>query len=269
MEADKDGNMQSSLGAVLLVGLAVAAGVGLLWLIVERGRTPDRPAGRPSIPVRIAALLLGLGAAALLFLGYARDMYVSIAMFLLLGYGVTGLIAALKARSARVPAGQEQARGSAKRPLLWVSAALALVVVVALASYFVITLQQRQLLTVEAAYPQTVSVGDQFDIVLTLVSQSDRPLSIRSLDLSPALDSSNEWILAGATLTGVTPPVAQSDAVRGLHALLYERLLQPGETQVVTLHMAAFDAGQYDTDVAVYLPQATITARDIAIEIVK
>ncbi len=261
--------MQSDLGAVLLVGLAVAAGVGLLWLIVERGRRSEQPAGRPSIPARIAALALGLGAAALLFSGYARDMYVSIAMFLLLGYGAGGLIGALRPRSADQPEGREQAPGSLKRWLAWPGAALALIAVIALVSYFVITLQQRQALSVEAAYPQTVRVGDQFDIILTLASQSDQPVSIRSLDLSPAVDSNNEWILAGATLTAVDPQMSQSDVVRGLLALVYARTLQPGETQVVTLHLSAFDAGQYDTDVAVYLPNATVTAQDISIEIVK
>ncbi len=260
--------MQSNLGAVLLVGLAVAAGVGLLMLIVERGRKSDRPVGRPSIPLRLGALLLGLIAAALLFLGYARDSYVSIAMFLLLGYGAWGLIAALRPRGGNEPAGQEQAPRRVKRSLLW-PGALLLILVVALAAFLVISLQGNKLLTVDAAYPQTVVLGDQFDIVLTLTSQSDQPLPIRSLDLSPSVDTNNEWILAGAKLTGVDPQMGQTDVVRGLYALVYQRQLQPGETQTVTLHLTATDVGQYDTDVAVYLPNATVTARDIQITVVK
>ncbi len=260
--------MQSNLGAVLLVGLAVAAGVGLLMLIVERGRRNDQPAGRPSIPLRLGALLLGLIAAALLFLGYARDMYVSIAMFLLLGYGAWGLLAALRPRAGKEPAGKEQASGRPKRSLIWPGALLVLIAI-ALAAFFVITLQSNKPLSVDAAYPQTVVLGDSFDILLTLTSQSDQPLAIRSLDLSPSVDSSNEWILAGAKLTGVDPQMGQTDVVRGLYALVYQRQLQPGETQTVTLHFTATDVGQYDTDVAVYLPNATVTARDIQITIVK
>ncbi len=255
--------MQSNLGAVLLVGLVVAAGVGLLWWIVERGRRSERPAAPPSVPLRLGALALGLAAAALLLLGYARDMYVSIAMFLLIGYGISGLIGA-----GRRPAAQEQPAAPRGRSWLWPGVVLA-IIVIAVAAYYVITLQGNQPLTIQAAYPQTVSLGDQFDIVLSLTSQSSQPVSIRSLDLSPALDSSNEWILAGAKLTGVDPQVPQSDAVRGLYALVYTRELQPGETQVVTLHLTATDTGQYDTDVAAYLPNATVTARDISITIVK
>src|SRR5512142_872163 len=186
--------MDSNLGAVLLVGAVVAAGVGLLMWLVERGRKNDRPAPRPSLAVRLVALALGLVAALLLFLGYGRDMYVSIAMFLLLGYGVSGLVA------RRRPAGQEQPPARVKRSTIWAAAAIA-VVVVALAAYLVITLQQHQPLTIAAVYPQTVVLGEQFDIVLTLASRSDQPVAVRSLDLSPALDSNNEWILSGARLT--------------------------------------------------------------------
>ena len=264
------------LGGLVILGALAVAGVGLI-ILFSRASNQQQATGQPSSLIRIAALVLGLAAGGSMLFTGSFSLEVAIASVVLLGYGIFGFFATAKRKPAPQPAGQPPTIGNPdapeatfwrriKIPLIGCGGLLALAVVAVLA-YVLWVWQDRGELAVTAQYPQSVRVGDEFDVVLNLISKTDKKVSVQDIAMDSASGSHKEWILSGAQVVSTSPNMELDPAAASMHGFLYYRDVNPGQMHVVTLHFKAVKAGEYHTDFFVLLPNATAAASDIAITI--
>ncbi len=104
-----------TLGGLVIVAVLAAAATGLI-ILFSRASNRQQAIGQPSLPIRVAALILGLTAAGGMLLTKYFSLQIAVAAAVLLGYGLFGFFATVKRRPAPQPAQQPPTIGSLEVP---------------------------------------------------------------------------------------------------------------------------------------------------------
>jgi len=147
----------------------------------------------------------------------------------------------------------------------WIIVAAFLLMICVGVGFNIYTLREGTL-AAWAEYPETVRVGDSFELRLYLENQGLTDISVQDIDLSPAAEDEDS-ILIGATVKGTEPDMNSYEIDQQQHAYTYGRVVSPGETQTVTFYFQAVKAGEFHTDAYVFLSTATSFVWDIGITI--
>ncbi len=260
-------------------------GLFILFMIITGLQdSGEKQSGRPYLLGRLIGLLLGVAGFYLFLVGGTLDLGLLpiLGAVGLLGYDAYKLFLAIKHRLAASTAqpaspASKQVIGLIdpprktfwqrfKIPLIGCGGLLVLLVV-AFFIYVAVSWRDSGKLLVEVSAPQSVRVGEKFDVVVRMTSKTDKGLWVEDILLDAAVGSEKAWILSGADVIATEPPLNLDPAAVSMRGFLYNRQLDPGGTHVVTLHCVATKAGEYHTDFFVFLPDSTAQASDIVITI--
>ena len=104
-------------------------------------------------------------------------------------------------------------------------------------------------LGVQYDLPNSVAVGDEFDLTLTLTNTSDQPLEVNDIDLDSAFSAS---ILDGITVLSTDPDMERDYTIPGIKTFHYNSTLPPHTPATVTFHLLAHTPGEFSGTVFVY-----------------
>jgi len=105
-------------------------------------------------------------------------------------------------------------------------------------------------LSIQTEYPWTVQVDDEFIFILTLHNTGDKVISVGDIDLDEAFSGS---ILDGAVVERTEPTMGKDFSITGIKTFLYDRPLNPGETQEITFYLRAKEIGDFGGSIGVFV----------------
>jgi hypothetical protein len=256
---------------------------GLLFgfiYVIERSSKAQTRTGKPSHLIRISALVIGLvGIGSEFWTRWQMPVFVLPLSLILMGYAVFGWFGTFKPSQTynlenKIEAPDSVISAPGKKPtknkkILIGCGSFLMLLIVVITFVFVYLYQDIGELSVRAKYPDTVHVGDGFEMTLYLENISENDISVQDIDLAPAIDINNaEYILSGANVLKTDPAMKDLDIqFTGMHAFTYGRVVKPGETHSVSFQFQAIKPGEYHSDIVVYLSDATTQLSDLGITI--
>jgi len=269
---------------ILLIFVGVMGALfGFVYLIEQKIKSQGRT-GKPSRLIRISAIVVGL-------LGIVFEIWHGIdiclswflipGIIILMGYGIFGLFATGSRRppdmSQEVMGAPENVgpiprKGLARKTKIIIGFGTAIITVIVLicagAGYFVYTVRDSEILGIEVDHPETVHVGDSFELTINLKNTGEADIEVQDIDLSPAVSENYDSILAGATVTRTEPAMKSNDlSILKMRSYHYNRIIKPGETHKVIFYLQAVKPGGFHTDVDIYLSDGSSTVSDLVITI--
>ncbi len=268
------------MDAIVALGVTAVVFIALFAVIVlvQRSSKQQQATGRPSLAIRLLALLVGaVGVSAIVLWRISLLHPIALGAIVLLGYGLFGWFGTVERNKADAPPLDPQTIGQVeapklslwqhiKWPVIGCGGLLGLVLVGCAAWMFIVAFDRGEV-AVTAEYPHSVRVGEEFDIVVNLTSKSDKNVSVQDINIGRAVSSNMESILAGAEVIAADAPLNPLSSLTGGKSFTWGRELKPGETHVVKFRFKASKAGEYHTDIWVYLSGSTTQVSDIVITI--
>jgi hypothetical protein len=118
------------------------------------------------------------------------------------------------------------------------------------AGYFLYTLRDSAVLDVAVHHPETVRVGDSFELTVDITNTGETDIKVQSIDLGAAAWKKNDSILTGATVIRTEPDMDNLEiSVMRFQSFAYDRVIKPGETNAVTFYFRAVEAGDFHTNI--------------------
>lgn len=145
-----------------------------------------------------------------------------------------------------------------------VAITIVLTLVIYLAGYYFI--YRGPQLETKVDYPDTVRVGEKFDVSLSLNASIVYSISVKEIDLKPAFGN-QDFILQGASMLKTNPFMRSLELPQMQRAYSYNRDINPGGTQVVVFHFQATKAGNFYGSINVHTNDGPSYVSDIAITI--
>lgn len=117
-------------------------------------------------------------------------------------------------------------------------------------------------IVVDISRPDRVTVGESFELVVTVRNETDREREIQDIDFY-------EPLLNGVIVDGVVPPASAVDPSFGFATYTFNRSLSAGAEEVFTFSMTATTPGIYSGDLDVSIDSIlsiATTAQTLVVE---
>ena len=163
----------------------------------------------------------------------------------------------------------EPEKKSGIKPWVWVVGVIVICLCLACATVFGVFLyfgREPEGLSLSYSIPATVHVNDEFDFVLTITNTGNETIAIDEIDLDEYFGGS---ILDGCVVLETDPDMERDYSLEGIKTFKYNQSIAPGETQEVTFHLQAVNAGEYGGSVGVYVGDISTRIDYVGITILK
>jgi hypothetical protein len=137
------------------------------------------------------------------------------------------------------------------------------------AGYFLYTLRDSAVLDVAVHHPETVRVGERFELTVDITNTGETDIKVQAIDLGAAAWIKNDSILTGATVVRTRPDMNNLGIPgTGGRSFTYGCVIMPGETNAVTFYFKAVEAGEFHTNIYIDTGDTYTAVWDIPTSIV-